>query len=99
MGLLGLDRLEREEGVLLVMPGWRSGKKGFLTSIQMLGMRFPICAAWLDQEGMVVHSTLAKPNGFYYGSPYPAWYVLEVHPDLLESLPGRTEVNWFQAAP
>jgi uncharacterized membrane protein (UPF0127 family) len=93
-GLLSLDHLEQGEGILMEMPGSRRGKKGFITSIHMLGMRFPISAAWLNNEGRVVHSTLAKPWGLYYGSPQPAWYVLEAHPDLIDSLSVGTVLNW-----
>lgn len=97
-GLLSLDRLEREEGILMEMPRSRRGKKGLVTSIHMLGMRFPICAAWFDDQGKVVHSTVAKPWGLYYGSPKPAWYVLEVHPQLISDLGVGVKVNWELAA-
>lgn len=97
-GLLGLDELRREEGVLMAMPGSRRGKKGLATSIQMLGMRFTVCAAWLDEDGRVVHSTLARPRGLYYSSPEPAWYVLEVHPDLIGALGKGVVVKWERAS-
>lgn len=93
-GLLGLDRLERREGILMEMPESRRGKKGLITSIHMLGMRFPICVAWMDDLGKVVHSTAAKPWGLYYGSPKPAWYVLESHPELISDLGVGVVVNW-----
>jgi len=93
-GLLGLDELRRGEGILMAMPRSRRGKSGLLTSIHMLGMRFPICAAWLNEGGEVVHSTVAKPWGPYYGSPAPAWYVLETHPDLVDVLKPGVVVSW-----
>ncbi|MDF1500763.1 MAG: DUF192 domain-containing protein [Anaerolineales bacterium] len=96
-GLLGRKALGREEGVLLKMPGGRSGKAGFMTSIHMLGMRFPIAAAWLDEEGVVVHSVLAKPWRPYYASSRRAWYVLEVHPNLLERIPVGKVLGWERA--
>jgi len=76
------------------MTASRSGKAGLMTSIHMLGMRFPIAAAWLDEEGVVVHSVLAKPWRPYYGSPRKAWYVLEVHPDLLGRIPVGKQLRW-----
>ena len=97
-GLLSLDHLEREEGILMEMPESRRGKKGIVTSIHMLGMRFPICVAWLDDQGKVVHSTVAKPWGLYYGSPKPAWYVLEVHPQLISNLGVGIAVKWELAS-
>jgi uncharacterized membrane protein (UPF0127 family) len=97
-GLLSLDHLERGEGILMEMPGARRGKKGLVTSIHMLGMRFPICIAWLDDQGKVVHSTVAKPWGLYYGSPKPAWYVLEAHPDRISDLGVGVAVKWELAS-
>lgn len=93
-GLLGLDELRRGEGILMAMPASRRGKRGLVTSIHMLGMRFPICAAWLNEGGEVVYSTVARPWGLYYGSPAPAWYVLETHPDLIEVLKPGVVVTW-----
>ena len=93
-GLLGLDHLELGEGIMMNMPKSRRGKKGFFTSIHMIGMRFPICVTWLDEEGKVVHSTIAKPWGLNYGSPKPAWYVLEAHPELIVSLSIGTVLDW-----
>ena len=97
-GLLSLDRLERGEGILMEMPGSRRGKRGLVTSIHMLGMRFPIAAAWLDGNGRIVHSTVAKPWGPYYASPEPAWFVLEVHPDLIGDLEVGQVVTWEQGS-
>jgi uncharacterized membrane protein (UPF0127 family) len=93
-GLLSLTELEPGEGILMEMPGSRRGKKGLMTSIHMIGMRFPICVAWLDQDGRVVHSTLARPWGLYYSSPAPAWYVLEAHPELENVLEKGVLVKW-----
>jgi uncharacterized membrane protein (UPF0127 family) len=96
IGLLGRKALGPEEGALLKMPDGRRGKAGFMTSIHMLGMRFPIAVAWLDEAGVVVHSALAKPWRPYYASPQKAWYVLEVHPDLLEKIPKGEKLSWEQ---
>jgi len=93
-GLLGLTELQPGEGLLMAMPKGRRGKKGLVTSIHMIGMRFPICAAWLDEGGKVVHSTLARAGGLYFASPQPAWYVLEVHPELIATLQEGVVVEW-----
>ncbi len=93
-GLLGRKVLGPEEGVLLKMPAGRSGKAGFMTSIHMLGMHFPIAVAWLDEASVVVHSVLAKPWRPYYASPRRAGYVLEVHPNLLARIPTGQELRW-----
>jgi len=93
-GLLSLSELEPGEGILMAMPGARRGKRGVVTSIHMIGMKFPICVAWLDERGQVVHSTVARPWGLYYGSPEPAWFVLEVHPSLEGDLQKGVLVKW-----
>jgi len=93
-GLLGLAELRPGEGLLMAMPRWRRGKKGLMTSIHMVGMRFPIFAAWLDEGGKVVHSTVARAGGLYFASPEPAWYVLEAHPDLADTLQEGVVVEW-----
>jgi len=97
-GMLGLDELRRGEGILMAMPKSRRGKKGLVTSIHMLGMRFPICAAWLDEQGKVVHSTVATPRGLYFSSPEPAWHVLEAHPDLIGVLKCGVVVTWEEGS-
>lgn len=97
-GLLSLRKLESGEGILMEMPGSRQGKKGVVTSIHMMGMKFPICVAWLDQEGQVVHATIAKPWGLYYASPEPAWYVLEAHPDLVDQLEKGIKIHWEEVS-
>jgi uncharacterized membrane protein (UPF0127 family) len=97
-GLLGLDELRREEGILMAMPASRRGKRGLVTSIHMLGMRFPICVAWLNEIGEVVHSTVATSRGLYYSSPEPAWYVVEAHPDLIGVLARGVVVSWEQGS-
>ncbi|MBM3122845.1 MAG: DUF192 domain-containing protein [Chloroflexi bacterium] len=95
-GLLGLSELKPAEGILMQMPRSRQGKRGLVTSIHMIGMKFPICVAWLDEHGRVVHSTVARPWGLYYGSPEPAWFVLEAHPSLGGELQNGVLVEWEQ---
>jgi len=97
-GLLSLSELEPGEGILMAMPGARRGKRGVVTSIHMIGMKFPICVAWLDQAGRVVHSTAARPGGLYYSSPAPAWYVLEAHPSLERLLKEGVLVQWEEVS-
>ena len=97
-GLLGLTELRLGEGLLMAMPKGRRGKKGLVTSIHMFGMRFPICAAWLDEGGKVVHSTVAAAGGLYYASPERAWYVVETHPDLMGVLTEGVVVEWEEVS-
>lgn len=96
-GLLNRKSLIQEEGVLLVMPELRSERPGLATSIHMMRMKFPVATAWLSADGEVVHAVLARPWRLYYGSPNPASYVLEVHPDHLSKLKVGTKVTWQEA--
>lgn len=91
-GLLGRKDLARDEGILMVMPRGRRMKRGFMTSIHMLFMRFPIAAAWLDDRGMIVYSVEARPWR-YYASPKPASFILEVHPVWLPGLRAGGQVR------
>jgi uncharacterized membrane protein (UPF0127 family) len=93
-GLLGRSRIDPNEGILMEMPGLRKGKSGIVNSIHLLGMRFAIAAAWLDLDGKVVHSVLAKRWRPYYGTTHPSWYVLEVHPSKLSLLSEGTLLAW-----
>jgi uncharacterized membrane protein (UPF0127 family) len=93
-GLLGRERISPEEGALLVMPKARRNKKGIRTSIHMIGMRFPVAVAWLDEKGRVVHSSMARPWRPYYASPQPASYVLEMHPVHHQALQRGARVTW-----
>jgi hypothetical protein len=85
-GLLDKKEIGLQDGILMKMPGGRAGRSGLFTSIHMLGMKFDIATFWLDESGKVVHSVLAKRWRPYYGSPNPAWYVMETHPDHLDKV-------------
>jgi len=93
-GLLGRMELSRREGALLVMPEGRRRRSGLVTSIHTLGMRFPIMAVWLADDGEIVHVALARPWRPHFGSPNPASYVLEVHPDLRSRLEVGSILTW-----
>ena len=56
------------------------------SSIHMFFVSFPIAAIWINGEGQVTHTALAKPWRPYYNSPTPARYVLETTPDFLEKI-------------
>lgn len=94
MGLTGRPALDEDEGLLLALPGYQQGKTGLWVAIHMLGVRFPLAVAWLDQEGRVVHRVLAEPGRPYYSSPVPAWYTLELHPQKLPDLALGAQLRW-----
>ena len=97
-GLLDRKEIGLDDGILMVMPGKRAGKSGFITSIHMIGMKFDITATWINDGGEVVRSVLAKKWRPYYGSSKPAWYVLEMHPEHLDKVKEgeRVEFNVTQ---
>lgn len=92
-GLLGRKSLAMDDGVLMTMPRLR-GLFGLLTGIHMIGMKFPIAVAWLDRQGRVVHSTLARPGRLLYLTWRPSAYVVELHPDHLPALRRGAQLDW-----
>ena len=72
-------RLGDDEGVLLV--GRRESR--WDAAIHMLFVLFPIATIWLDAEGYVVDSQLARPFRPLYVPRAPAQDVLEGPPRLL----------------
>ena len=93
-GLLGKRELGQQEGALLVMPERRRRRSGLVTSIHTIGMRFPITVAWLADDGEIVHVNLARPGRPYFGSPHPASYVLEAHPELRSRFEVGSIIAW-----
>jgi uncharacterized membrane protein (UPF0127 family) len=93
-GLLGRSQLTVNEGILMELPDYRKGKAGVVNSIHLLGMRFSIAAAWLNLDGRIVHSVLARKWHPYYGTSHPSWYILELHPSRLSLLPTGAWIRW-----
>lgn len=65
--------------MLLVEP--RASRVG--AAIHMAGMFFPLGIVWLDPEGGVVHTCLARPWRVYW-PPASARFTLEASPAILE---------------
>ena len=79
-GLTFRRRLEEEEGLWMV--GRRESRLD--AAIHMLFVFFPIGVVWLDGEGRVVDTRLARPFRPLYVPRAPARTVLEGPPSLLE---------------
>lgn len=92
-GLTFRRRLGADEGILLV--GARESRMD--SAIHMLFVFFPIAVVWLDREGRVVDTALARPFRLAYVPSGPARDVLEGPPDLLDRVgPGdRLRFVWF----
>lgn len=78
-GLTFRRQLDPEEALLLV--GKRESRSE--TAIHMFFVFFPIAAVWLDREGRVVDTRLARPFRPVHVPQGPAKDVLEGPPDLL----------------
>lgn len=81
-GLTFRRDLDESEGLLLV--GRREGRLD--ASIHMLFVFFPIAVVWLDGNGRVVDTQLARPFHPLYVPQAPARDVLEGAPALLEEV-------------
>jgi uncharacterized protein len=68
------------EGLVLV----ENSASRLNTSIHMLFMLIPIAVVWLDSNGRVVDTRLARPWRPVYLPQAPAQYTIEAAPALLE---------------
>jgi uncharacterized membrane protein (UPF0127 family) len=68
-------------GLLLV----QSGESRSSAAIHMLCVFMPLGVAWLDEARRVVDCRLARPWGMYVPR-FPARYVLEGHPSILDEI-------------
>jgi len=75
-------RLEVGEGLVLV----EKKESRLNTAIHMLFVFFALGVIWVDTEGTIVGTTLAKPWRLSYSPPQPARYVIEGHPHILEQV-------------
>jgi uncharacterized membrane protein (UPF0127 family) len=66
------------------------------TSIHMFFVFFPIAAVWINSQGRVTSTQLAKPWRPYYASPEPACYVLETTLDFLEKIRVGDEIEFLE---
>ncbi len=81
-GLTFRRTLDDGEGLLLVGRGENRSN----TAIHMFFVFFPIAAIWLDRNGRVVDTQLARPFHPLYVPCAPAQDVLEGPPTLLEQV-------------
>jgi len=78
-GLMLRRRLAEGEGLLFTFRRENRSE----TAIHMFFVGFPIAAVWLDRQGVVVDTKLAKPWRPYYAPAHPARYLIEAPPSLL----------------
>jgi uncharacterized membrane protein (UPF0127 family) len=83
-----------DEGLLLV--GRRESRPD--AAIHMLFVFFPIAVVWLDAEGRVVDTRLARPFRPAYAPSAPAKDILEGPPALLERVQVGHQLRFGKAA-
>jgi uncharacterized protein len=79
-GLMFRSHLASDEGLLLVQE--RSSRVD--ASIHMLFVFTDLAVIWLDQDGMVVDTVLARAWRPAYFPKAPAKYILEISPERFE---------------
>jgi uncharacterized membrane protein (UPF0127 family) len=92
--LIGLQfrrGLKLGDALILVMPR----ESVSLSSIHMFFVFFPIAAVWVNEQGQVTSTQLAKPWRPFYASTMPARYVLEATPDFLNQISEGDEVDFI----
>lgn len=79
LGLMGRKSIDHFYGLLFTQP-----KPSRIDSaIHMFFMHFDIAVIWLDQNNVVIDSTMAKKWHPFYIPRKPASLILETHPDRL----------------
>jgi uncharacterized membrane protein (UPF0127 family) len=93
-GVLGREKLETNEGVLLVSS--TTTCVSLFHSIHMFGVPFELAVAWLTKNRKIIHLKLAKPGRMYFPPGFftETSYILELHPEHYELLQGSTELYW-----
>jgi uncharacterized membrane protein (UPF0127 family) len=81
-GLTFRRAIDEDEGILLV--GRRESRAD--AAIHMFFVFFPIAVVWLDKNGKIVDTMLARPFHPFYAPRAPARDVLEGPPSLLEKV-------------
>ena len=72
-------------GVLFHIPGYRRKCRGFINSIHMIGMRFPISVFWLNGN-TVVDTAYAIPGLHVYSPGQPATHVIELNKEAVNEI-------------
>ncbi|MBQ6342591.1 MAG: hypothetical protein IJI41_05665 [Anaerolineaceae bacterium] len=76
---------ELYQGIYLRIPSWRRKYSGFINSIHMIGMKYPIAAFWVF-ENIVVDKVLAVPGFHIYSPSHAASGVIELPEQALSDL-------------
>ena len=82
VGLLKTPELKKENGfhtgIIMPIPISRQKYAGFINSIHMIGMKYPISVFWVNKEGIVVTKVYAMPGFRIYSPKKPSVCVIEL---------------------
>ncbi len=93
MGLMLTPSIQPDGGVLIDEKADSIAS----TSIHMFFMNYDIAVVWINNQGQVVDTRLAKKWRPFYASSKPARYVLELHPDRLADFHPGDQVAYKNA--
>lgn len=98
-GLLGRESLSLQEGIFWEVTGFKKYLCGYWNAIHMVGMKFPITVAWLDKNQRVLKVVIARTPSIknilgWHSCRKPASYVVELHTDLIGSVPVGSVLSW-----
>jgi uncharacterized membrane protein (UPF0127 family) len=79
-GLMFRSSLASDQGLLLV----EARESRIDTAIHMLFVFMDLAVIWINSEGIVVDTVLARAWRPAYVPHQPARYILEIHPDRLD---------------
>lgn len=73
-------------GILMPIPKSRQRFSGFINSIHMIGMKYPIAVFWVNEAGVVVTKVFARPGLHIYSPKKPSVYVLELDQHAINTI-------------
>lgn len=89
-GLLKTSKLDNSygiySGILMVIPEYRRKFSGFINSIHMIGMKYPIFVAWLNDDKVITDACLAEPGFHIYSPKQKATYIIELNVEASKKL-------------
>jgi uncharacterized membrane protein (UPF0127 family) len=65
------------------------------SSIHMLFVFTSLTVIWINKQGFVTHTVIAKPWRLFYASPNPASFVLETSPDFIDQISIGDELEFL----
>ncbi len=73
-------------GILMVIPEYRRRFSGFINSIHMIGMKYPIFVAWLNADKEIIDTCIAQPGFHIYSPKNEPTYIMELNAEAHEKL-------------